>query len=449
MDAADRESVPGKNPAVSGGKSIEEKKSKREELGAGKMETGLEDYFIIKDQKKMRFGYTTGSCASAAAKAAASMLFERKELPVVELLPPKGIRLWLEVLDISRKKDCVSCAIKKDGGDDPDVTSGLLVYATVRLCGRGEARALQQVFLHTKQMQGDCRQTELLQQEKPETAVVGITAGEGVGKITLPGAPAINKVPRRMITEAVQEICEKHGYCGGIEVCIRVPEGAQTAQKTFNPRLGIQGGISILGTSGIVEPMSEKALISSIEVEMKQKASGGKQYLLVAPGNYGLQYLSGHFPFAADEAVKCSNYVGQTIDFAVNMGLKGILFVAHIGKFIKVAGGIMNTHSRDADARMEILAANALRAGADVRTAKQILDAVTTDEGLAVLKQTPYWTDTMQLVAQHVEYYLNHRAQGQLIIGAVLYSNAMGELGRTTQAERLLENLIKERKTQL
>ena len=159
--------------------------------------------------------------------------------------------------------------------------------------------------------------------------------------------------------------------------------------------------------------------------------------------------ISLNFPFAADEAVKCSNYVGQTIDFAVNMGLKGILFVAHIGKFIKVAGGIMNTHSRDADARMEILAANALRAGADARTAKQILDAVTTDEGLAVLKQTPYWTDTMQLVAQQVEYYLNHRAQGQLIIGAVLYSNAMGELGRTTQAERLLENLIKERKTQL
>ena len=149
---------------------------------------------------------------------------KRKELPVVELLPPKGIRLWLEKApDISRKKDCVSCAIKKDGGDHPDVTSGLLVYATVRLCGRGQARAPQQVFLHTKQMQGDCRQTELLQQEKPETAVVGITAGEGVGKITLPGleqpvgAPAINKVPRRMITEAVQEICEKHGYCGGIE----------------------------------------------------------------------------------------------------------------------------------------------------------------------------------------------------------------------------------------
>ena len=419
------------------------------------MKNGLEDYFIIKDQKKMRFGYTTGSCAAAAAKAAASMLFERKELPVVELLPPKGIRLWLEVLDITRERDRVSCAIKKDGGDDPDVTSGLLVYASVRLCDRGQARALQQVFLHTEQTDNDSGQAEALpQDEKPETAVVGITAGEGVGRITLPGleqpvgAPAINKVPRRMITEAVQEICEKHGYCGGIEVCIRVPEGAKTAQKTFNPRLGIQGGISILGTSGIVEPMSEKALISSIEVEMKQKASGGRQYLLVAPGNYGLQYLSGHFPFAADEAVKCSNYVGQTIDFAVNMGLKGILFVAHIGKFIKVAGGIMNTHSRDADARMELLAASALRAGADARTANQILDAVTTDEGLVILNQTPYWEDTMQIVTQKVEYYLNHRAQGQLTIGAVLYSNSMGELGRTAQAETLLENLIKERETQ-
>lgn len=419
------------------------------------MKNGLEDYFIIKDQKKMRFGYTTGSCAAAAAKAAASMLFEREELPVVELLPPKGIRLWLEVLDITRERDRVSCAIKKDGGDDPDVTSGLLVYASVRLCDRAQAGALQQVFLHTEQTDNDSGQADVLpQDEKTETAVVGITAGEGVGRITLPGleqpvgAPAINQVPRRMITEAVQEICEKHGYCGGIEVCIRVPEGAKTAQKTFNPRLGIQGGISILGTSGIVEPMSEKALISSIEVEMKQKASGGRQYLLVAPGNYGLQYLSGHFPFAADEAVKCSNYVGQTIDFAVNMGLKGILFVAHIGKFIKVTGGIMNTHSRDADARMELLAASALRAGADARTANQILDAVTTDEGLAILKQTPYWADTMQIVTQKVEYYLNHRAQGQLTIGAVLYSNAMGELGRTAQAETLLENLVKERETQ-
>lgn len=427
------------------------------------MKNGLEDYFIIKDNKKMRFGYTTGSCAAAAAKAAATMLFDQEELPVVELLTPKGIRIWLEVLDVVREEHAVSCAIRKDGGDDPDVTSGLLVYADVRLCEVEEAEKLQQIFAHEKQdttekratggAEKNVREQNVNTEEVPviEKAVVGITAGEGVGTITLPGleqpigAPAINKVPRSMIEKEVQAVCEKYGYSGGISVCIRVPEGADTAKKTFNPRLGIQGGISILGTSGIVEPMSEKALISSIEVEMKQKASGGKEYLLAAPGNYGLQYLSGHFPFEADEAVKCSNYVGQTIDFAVNLGLKGILFVAHIGKFIKVAGGIMNTHSRDADARMEILAACALRAGADAKTANAILDAVTTDEGLVILKQTPFWEGTMRVMTEKVEYYLNHRARGQLKMGAILYSNAMGELGRTALVEELLENLLAER----
>ena len=282
-----------------------------------------------------------------------------------------------------------------------------------------------------------------------------LEAGEGIGRVTQKGLeqsigdPAINLVPRRMIREAVEEELQKAGIDRGVRVMIWVPDGAEIAKKTFNPKLGIEGGISILGTTGIVEPMSEKALTDTIFVEMKVRRENGMDYCYVVPGNYGSDFLHDTLGYQEDAAVKCSNYVGQTIDFAVNMGLKGILFVAHIGKFIKVAGGIMNTHSRDADARMEILAANALRAGADIRTAKQILDAVTTDEGLAVLKQTPYWTDTMQLVAQHVEYYLNHRAQGQLIIGAVLYSNAMGELGRTTQAERLLENLIKERKTQL
>ena len=378
----------------------------------------------------MRYGFTTGSCAAAAAKAAAYMLLTGREKHEITITTPKGILYHARMEEISRTEHSVRCAVRKDGGDDPDITTGTLIFA--------------EVSWQEQKQEKDCGKPQIL-----------ITGGTGVGTVTRPGldqpvgSAAINHVPREMITREVEEVCALTDYAGSLLVEISVQGGEELAQKTFNPRLGIVGGISILGTSGIVEPMSEKALISSIEVEMKQKASGGKQYLLVAPGNYGLQYLSGHFPFAADEAVKCSNYVGQTIDFAVNMGLKGILFVAHIGKFIKVAGGIMNTHSRDADARMEILAANALRAGADIRTAKQILDAVTTDEGLAVLKQTPYWTDTMQLVAQHVEYYLNHRAQGQLIIGAVLYSNAMGELGRTTQAERLLENLIKERKTQL
>ena len=393
---------------------------------------------VWKNQTKLRTGYTTGSCAAAAAKAATHMLVSGEVVGEVSLVTPAGIRLYLEVEDIVKENNYVSCAIRKDSGDDPDVTNGILVYAGVSFVSddleqdNREGRAEDETIRH-----------------------VILEAGEGIGRVTQKGLeqsigdPAINLVPRRMIREAVEEELQKAGIDRGVRVMIWVPDGAEIAKKTFNPKLGIEGGISILGTTGIVEPMSEKALTDTIFVEMKVRRENGMDYCYVVPGNYGSDFLHDTLGYQEDAAVKCSNYVGQTIDFAVNMGLKGILFVAHIGKFIKVAGGIMNTHSRDADARMEILAANALRAGADARTAKQILDAVTTDEGLAVLKQTPYWTDTMQLVAEQVEYYLNHRAQGQLIIGAVLYSNAMGELGRTTQAERLLENLIKERKTQL
>ena len=374
------------------------------------------EQFVYKNHKKLRYGYTTGSCAAAASKAAAAMLLSGKEISYVELHTPKGIDLRLEVLDISREDNAVSCAIQKDGGDDPDVTNGILIYAKVS-------------------------------REPADEAQIIIDGGIGVGRVTKPGleqpvgAAAINKVPRQMIRENLEAVCEQYHYHGKLSVVISIPSGVELAAKTFNPRLGIVGGISVLGTSGIVEPMSEQALISSIQVEMKQKSAGDRKYLLIAPGNYGLQYLSGNFTFEAEEAVKCSNYVGQTIDFAVNMGLKGVLFVAHIGKFIKVAGGIMNTHSREADARMEIMAACALRAGADADTANRILVAVTTDEGLSILKETPYWAQTMQIITEKVEYYLNHRAQGRLEIGAVLYSNAHGELGRTSLVEQLLEQL--------
>ena len=387
------------------------------------------------EKKELRTGFTTGTCAAACTRAAVLFLCTGEAPAAAETVTPSGVRAILPIVRAEREEDSAVCGVQKDSGDDPDVTSGLRIYAKVTLCERQEAEAICQKFQQSEKS------------DLKAAASVGITAGEGVGIVTLPGleqsigAPAINRVPREMITKEVQAVCEKYHYTEGVEVCISVPNGAVVAEKTFNPRLGIKGGISILGTSGIVEPMSEQALISSIQVEMKQKSAGDRKYLLIAPGNYGLQYLSGNFTFEAEEAVKCSNYVGQTIDFAVNMGLKGVLFVAHIGKFIKVAGGIMNTHSREADARMEIMAACALRAGADADTANRILVAVTTDEGLSILKETPYWAQTMQIITEKVEYYLNHRAQGRLEIGAVLYSNAHGELGRTSLVEQLLEQL--------
>ena len=368
------------------------------------MKNGLQNYYIIKENKKLRLGYTTGSCAAAAAKAAALMLLKKEEISYVSLLTPKGIQLHLEVMDIQKEDDSVLCAIEKDAGDDPDVTDKLWIYARV-----------------SKQI-------------KPG---IEITGGKGVGVVTKPGleqpvgSAAINKVPRQMIAEELEQVCGECGYTDGLLVEISVPEGEKTAEKTFNPRLGIVGGISILGTTGIVEPMSEAALLASIRVEMNQQVQTGHKSLVITPGNYGREFLRKNFSFDLDSAIKCSNFVGDTIDMAVELGVENILFVAHIGKFIKVAGGIMNTHSRNADARMEILCANAAVAGADAKVLRQIMEAVTTEEGLRILKENGYLEKTMELVLSKVQYYLEKRSYGKCQIAVVLFSSELGELGRT------------------
>ncbi len=437
------------------------------------MKNGLEDKYIIRGDRRLRFGYTTGSCAAAAAQAAAQMLFSRKAVDVVRLTTPKGITLFLEPLACIWDEQSVGCAIRKDAGDDPDVTDGLLVYAHVRKCGREEclrqmgqygwnAEGAATVVSGADQITESMNASDdvcpaigsnampLCSADGKKTslcAAISLRGGEGVGTVTLPGleqpvgAPAINKVPREMILKEVQEVCGEYGYTGGLEVTISAPEGRELAAKTFNPRLGIEGGISILGTSGIVEPMSEQALVATIEVELRQKSVQSK-YVLVTPGNYGTEYLKDNFPFGAEDAVKCSNYVGQTIDLAVNLELYGLLFVAHIGKFVKVAGGIMNTHSREADARMEILASAALAAGVDADHARQVLRAVTTEEGLRILHETDVWQQTLALLTEKIGYYLNRRAQGRLKVGAVIFSNAYGELGRTEEADEILTCLV-------
>ena len=382
--------------------------------------TGLEDYYIIKNNRKMRFGYTTGSCAAAAAKGAAEILLGKQKIKEVPLMTPKGILLYLELLDIREEEGAVSCAVRKDAGDDPDTTDGILVFARVeKLKDSGESA-------------------------QPSILLDG---GEGVGRVTRPGLSqkvgeaAINPVPRTMILNAVRETAEKYQYKGKLKVIISVPGGEEIARRTFNPRLGILGGISILGTSGIVEPMSEAALIESIRVEMAQKAAEGMEYLLVTPGNYGADYLKEHMDLPFEKNIKCSNYVGETIDMAVNMGIKGILFVSHIGKFVKVAAGIMNTHSHNADARMETLCACAIRAGAGLDCAKEILDCGTTDEALAVLKRYGVLKESMGQMMLKIQFYLDHRSYEQILLGAVIFSNEYGYLCQTENAERLIGKL--------
>lgn len=381
------------------------------------MKNGLEEHYIIKDNKKLRMGYTTGSCAAAAAKAAAYTLLKGKEVSYVSLLTPKGIQLHLEVLDMEKGQDFVSCAIEKDAGDDPDVTNKLWIYAKV---------------------------------SQIEKTKIEITGGQGVGIVTKPGleqpigSPAINRVPREMITRELQKVCKDCGYAGGLQVEISVPEGEKTAEKTFNPRLGIMGGISILGTTGIVEPMSESALLASIRVELKQQVETGHKSLVITPGNYGREFLKENFPFDLERAVKCSNFVGDTIDMAVELGVENILFVAHIGKFIKVAGGIMNTHSRNADARMEILCANAAMAGADNAVLQNIMNAVTTEEGLRLLKEAGILEKTMELVIKKIQFYLDKRSYGKCKIAVVLFSNEQGELGRNENYQEVAEKILKQ-----
>ena len=379
--------------------------------------TGLEDFYVIKNNKKLRMGYTTGSCAAGAAKGAAEMLLGGSIIREISLMTPKGILLHLELHDITIENNAVTCAVRKQAGDDPDTTDGVLVYAKV------------------EKVSG-----------KREWIVDG---GIGVGRVTKPGLSqkvgeaAINPVPRSMICRELEEAADRYQYEGNLKATISVPDGEKIAAKTFNPRLGIKGGISILGTSGIVEPMSEKALVDSIRVEMSQRLAQGENYLLVTPGNYGADYLRAHMDLPFEKNMKCSNYVGETIDMAINMGAKGILFISHIGKFVKVAAGIMNTHSHNADARMETLCAAAIRCGCTLECAREVLDCNTTDEALQVLDSNQILKKTMEEIMRQIQFYLDHHSYHQILLGAVVFSNEYGYLGQTADAGELINKISK------
>lgn len=341
------------------------------------------------------------------------MLLSGEEIGQVCLMTPRGIELCLDVEDPVRMPDRAECSIRKYSGDDPDVTDGLLIRASV---------------------------------EKTERKDIVLEGGPGVGRVTRPGLEqnigeaAINRVPRQMILTAVQEICSRYGYEGGIQVTILVPEGEKIAEKTFNPRLGIEGGISILGTSGIVEPMSEKALTDTIYLEMKMLRKGGSDYLCVVPGNYGTDFLREVCHFDTGLAVKCSNYIGETIEFGKILGFKGILLIGHAGKFIKLAAGVMNTHSRQADCRMEVLTAHAALAGADRILAEKIMACINTTEALELLRSAGILDQVMKTVMKKTDMHLSFRAGKDMEIGAVMFSGNR-ILGMTERAQSLYEKI--------
>lgn len=369
--------------------------------------------YVVVNSKKLRCGYTTGSCAAAASKMAATVLLGGDRTDKIEIITPKGTRLSIGVEEVTASGGSVTCAVRKDGGDDIDATHGMLICSTV---------------------------------SKRDDGKIVIDGGGGIGRVTRKGLDrpvgdaAINSVPRSMIKEALEDVCESLRHGGGLTAVISAPEGSKTAEKTFNPRLGITGGISILGTTGIVEPMSEKALVDTIKVELRMRKANGDGYILVVPGNYGKDFCEEEGG-DGDLAVKCSNFIGETIDYASELGFGGFLLVGNLGKMVKLAGGVMNTHSRWADCRMEILSANSLLAGTDAGTAARIMSCVSTDDALDILKDAGRMEDTMNEIMKKISFHLNHRAGGGMRIECTVFSSEYGKIGETEGAGELLRKI--------
>ena len=384
----------------------------------------------------MRYGFTTGSCAAAAAKAASYMLLTGKKKETISITTPKGPVFDATLLDIVRKEASVSCAVQKDGGDDPDITTGLLVYAEVSYQKSSDTERENEFPLSNSKNVTENHQ-----------ANVSIDGGIGVGRVTRPGMDqpignaAINHVPRQMIEKEVLEVCKMVDFRGSLQVIISIPGGVELAAKTFNPRLGIVGGISVLGTSGVVEPMSSQALLDTIRLELTMKRAQGNEIAAVSPGNYGLDFMRENYGYDLDASVKCSNFIGETIDMAVECGFSKMLLTGHIGKLVKVSGGIMNTHSREADCRMELLAAAGLKAGVSTESLLKILNCATTTEAIAFLEKENKTKPVMEYLMDRILYYTNRRAGEKMQVECILYDNQYGELAKSCGAEELLRLL--------
>ena len=373
----------------------------------------MEENYIYSGTKKLRCGYTTGSCAAAAAQAAAEMLLTRQSVKNSEIITPKGVRLVLPVHRCELSDEKAICSVIKDSGDDPDITNGIEVCAEVSLTESG----------------------------------IEITGGKGVGKVTKAGLDqpvgesAINSVPRRMITQSLEKVAEMYEYRSGFRVVVSVPGGEELALKTFNPRIGIVGGISIIGTTGIVEPMSNTAIIETIRTEANIRRAEGKKALLLTVGNYSEKHIFENMPQLSEQCVMCSNFIGDAIDIGITLGFDSILICGHIGKMVKLGSGIMNTHSSYADGRMETLIACGVLAGVENSVLCRLTDCATTDAALDILYENGSAKAVLDILTNRIDGYLQARAKGSARIGAVIFSYKNDMLLKTEYADEIISQL--------
>ncbi len=383
--------------------------------------------YVEKDGKRLRRGFTTGSCAAAAATAAAQMLMTGEIVEMVQIQTPGGPVYNAQILDAEilekawpsgRKRTSCRCAVLKDGGDDPDITTGTRIVAEVSLS------------------------------DEPGITIDG---GAGIGRVTKPGLDqpvgqaAINRIPRQMIAENVGKILREwqnmRNAPKGLHVVISAPDGEAIAEKTFNPKLGIVGGISILGTTGIVEPMSDRAIVETIRAQMRVQKAQGRRYVIAAPGNYGLAFLQEQHNLDESNAVQISNFVGEAVEMAADLGFEGFLLAGHIGKLVKVAGGARNTHSKYGDCRMETLwemAAVFCPEREKESLKKEILECVMTDAALEVLDRHGLKEKTAQEMARRICANLVQWSGGRLRAETIVFSHQNRELVRSQGAEEMI-----------
>ncbi|UUV17022.1 cobalt-precorrin-5B (C(1))-methyltransferase CbiD [Fusobacteria bacterium ZRK30] len=386
------------------------------------------DKYTVQNGKKMRYGYTTGSTAAGACKSAVEIHFQKEDLSTIEIETPKGWNLTLDInsieIGVIDNYRYVKTSIIKDGGDDPDATDKIEIFATVR-------EVLEDEKIEDR---GD----NFINEKKN----ISLCGGIGVGRVTkkglqvVIGKPAINPVPVRTIFYEVEKVLPQGKK---VEVTIDIPMGVEIGKKTFNPKLGILGGISILGTTGIVKPMSEESWRDSIVIELKMLLEEySEDTVIITPGNYGKKFLVEELKIDPKKILIISNFMGFILDNIKVLGYKKIVLVGHIGKLIKVAGGIFHTHSKISDARMEILGANALLAGEDPEDVIKIIEANTTEEGLSYLKLK----ETNKTIAEKIKQKCEKRVFDEVEVEVLTFSFDHGELARTDGFNRMVDNYM-------
>ena len=355
---------------------------------------------------ELRSGITTGSCATAAAKAA-MLAWQGTVTFVVAIETPTGRTLSIPVVDAETLSDGGRATVIKDAGDDPDITHGVSVTVEVRIC--------------------------------PGEPEIRFAAGEGIGRVTLPGLqipvgePAINPAPRRMIEMAIRPLLPAGT---GAVVTISVPGGENLAKRTLNPTLGIVGGLSIIGTTGIVEPMSEEAFKNSLKPQISVAKALGFSSIVLVPGKIGQDFAVQRYGLPAAAVLQMSNFIGFMLESAVGYEIKEVLLFGHLGKLVKVAAGIFHTHNRMADARMETLAAYMAAAGAPQAAVRAVLNCTTTEAAIPILAeyglQAVYSVLAERASARAMRYVF-----GDLTVGTAIVTMQGALLGMDDAARRI------------